>query len=102
VSMRTRPRYRAAVAVGATAVMVLAGCGAFSADSAPETVVVGVDLELTGAGEALGAIHRQALELRVEQINQQGLLGNRRIELEFRDNRSNPATSALNVGELAD
>lgn len=102
MSMRTRPRYRAAVAVGATAVMVLAGCGAFSADSAPETVVVGVDLELTGAGEALGAIHRQALELRVEQINQQGLLGNRRIELEFRDNRSNPATSALNVGELAD
>lgn len=102
MSMRTRPRYRAAVAIGATAVMVLAGCGALSAESAQQTVVVGVDLELTGAGEALGAIHRQALELRVEQINQQGLLGNRQIELEIRDNRSNPATSALNVGELAD
>ena len=102
MNMRTRPRHRATVAAGAAAAMLLAGCGPLVAGSEVETVLIGVDLELTGGGEALGAVYRQALELRVEQVNQQELLGNRRLEVEIRDNRSDPATSAQNIVDFAD
>lgn len=102
MNIRTRPRRHATVAAGAAAVMLLAGCGALAAESELETVLIGVDLDLTGGSETLGRIYQQALELRVEQVNQQQLLGDRRLELEIRDNRSDPATSAQNVAELAD
>lgn len=101
MSMRTRPRCRAAAAIGAAAVIFLTGCGAFSAESELETVLVGVDLEKTGSGDAFGVIYEQALELRVEQVNQQGLLGDRRLELDIRDNRSDPGAAAQNVADFA-
>jgi branched-chain amino acid transport system substrate-binding protein len=97
--MRTR-RWTAAAAIAT--VMLAAGCGVVESDPAPDIVLIGVDLELTGHGEALGSVYLQALELRVEQVNHQGLLGEgRQLELEVRDNRSDPATSALNVADLA-
>jgi branched-chain amino acid transport system substrate-binding protein len=63
--------------------------------------VIGADLELTGDGSELGTIYHEALKLRVEQVNDQGLLAGRRLELLVLDNRSDSATAAANLSELA-
>jgi branched-chain amino acid transport system substrate-binding protein len=89
------------VAVGAAAMMLVSGCGVLSQASAQETVLIAADLELTGAGSDLGAVYREALQLRVDQVNQAGLLGDRRLELLVLDNRSDSATAASNIAELA-
>jgi branched-chain amino acid transport system substrate-binding protein len=100
VGRTTKLRQVWVVSAAATATL-LAGCGVLQDGSATETVLIGVDLELTGDGSQLAEIYRNALQLRVEQINEQGLLGDRQIELDIRDNRSDAATSAANVEDLA-
>lgn len=100
--MRNRHRYTTAILTAAFAAVLTSGCGTFSSESAPTTSVIGASLELTGADSALGIVYRDALQLRVDQINEQGLLGeNRRLELRVLDNRSDAATSASNVAEFA-
>ena len=91
----------AAVVVSAAAVVLGSGCGVFEGQSSQETVVIAADLELTGSAHTLGTVYRDALQLRVDQVNAQGLLGDRRLELIIRDNRSDPAISRVNVQELA-
>jgi branched-chain amino acid transport system substrate-binding protein len=83
--------------------MVLStGCGLIGDGSDLEAVVIGADLALTGEASELGTIYRNAIELRIEQVNEQGLLGDRELVLEdVRDNRSDPATSVTNISELA-
>lgn len=93
-------RSAAALTTAATVAAVLAGCGVLSQDPDRETVVIGVDLEQTGGGSALGTVYQEALELRVAQINEQGLLGDRELELRFSDNRSDSATSRSNITEF--
>jgi branched-chain amino acid transport system substrate-binding protein len=89
------------VALGAAAMTLASGCGVIAGGTERETVVIAADLELTGAGSALGTVYRDALQLRVNQVNEQGLLGERELELRVVDNRSDPATSATNIAELA-
>lgn len=93
-------RYGTALTVGA-AMALVAGCGVVSGDSDTETVLIAADLELTGQGAELGIVYENALRLRVEQVNRAGLLGDRRLEIEIRDNRSDGATSADNLAQLA-
>ncbi|MPZ27326.1 MAG: ABC transporter substrate-binding protein [Micromonosporaceae bacterium] len=81
--------------------VTLAGCSVVANESEPEPVRIAADLQLTGDGSALGTVYRNALQLRVEQVNQLGLLGDRRLELEVHDNRSDPATSTANIERLA-
>lgn len=100
-SGRTRRR-GAFAATAAAGLTLVAGCGVVTAEPEPQPVLIAADLELTGAGAALGAVFQDALLLRVEQVNQQRLLGDRRLELEIRDNRSDPSTSELNVAELVE
>lgn len=92
----------AAVVIGATALVLGSGCGVFGGESAQETVVIAADLELTGSASALGTVYHDALQLRVDQVNAQGLLGDRRLELVVKDNRSDPNTSAVNLKEFAE
>lgn len=99
---RTRRLPRAATAAGAAVIMLVSGCGAVTGEAGPGTLVIGADLALTGRGSALGTIYQDALQLRVEQVNQQGLLGERRLELDVRDNRSDAGTSGLNITSLAE
>jgi branched-chain amino acid transport system substrate-binding protein len=89
-----------AAALGALTV-TLAGCSVIEDQPALAPVRIAADLELTGAGSALGTVYRNALELRVEQVNQLGLLGDRRLELDIHDNRSDPVTAASNIAQLA-
>ncbi|QSB12665.1 ABC transporter substrate-binding protein [Natronosporangium hydrolyticum] len=90
-----------AAAVGAVAMTLSVGCAAVTGGSGPERLLIGVDLELTGDGSELGEIYHNALTLRVEQINELGLLGDRELELDVRDNRSDSATAANNAADLA-
>lgn len=82
------------------AALLLAG-GCQAAQSSIEEVVIGADLELSGPDASIGKVYAQALQLRVDQINQEGRLENRRLTLVIRDNRSDPATSAANINTLA-
>lgn len=82
------------------AALLLAG-GCQAATSVLEEVVIGADLELSGPDAAVGKIYAQALQLRVDELNESGLLGNRKITLVIRDNRSDPATSTANINTLA-
>lgn len=86
--------------LGATTALLLAG-GCQTAQASSEEVVIGADLELSGPDAAIGKVYAQALQLRVDQINQERALGNRRLTLVIRDNRSDPATSAANISTLA-
>jgi branched-chain amino acid transport system substrate-binding protein len=89
-------------AAGAVVALTSTGCAAMGTQAETETVRIAADLELSGEHSEFGAVYRNALELRVEQVNQQGLLrGNRMLELEIRDNRSDPAVSANNLREFA-
>jgi branched-chain amino acid transport system substrate-binding protein len=93
--------FGAGVAVIAAALVTLPACGFLPQEPEPETVVIGADLALTGDGSALGVIYERALALRVEQVNQQGLLTDRRIEMRVVDNRSDPSTSTANLLAMA-
>jgi branched-chain amino acid transport system substrate-binding protein len=98
---RSRQLRLGAVTFGTAAITLASGCGVITSGTERETVVIAADLELTGDGSALGTVYRDALQLRVDQINEQELLGDRDLELRVVDNRSDPATAATNIAELA-
>jgi len=80
----------------------LTGCQ-FASDSAGGDggeIVIAADLELSGAAATVGKGYQRALELKVEQINESGLLGDRTIRLDVRDNRSDPSESLRNIGDF--
>lgn len=64
-------------------------------------MLIGVDLPLSGEASELGRVYRDALQLRVDQVNQQGLLRGRRLSLEVIDNRSDSDTAKANIQDLA-
>ncbi|MGY0235485.1 ABC transporter substrate-binding protein [Longispora urticae] len=87
---------------------VAAGCGG---PATPERgavtlegeVVVGAVLELTGPGLPIGTVHRNALKVTVDQINEGGVLvdGKRRtLRLVVKDSASDPARGAAAAREL--
>ncbi|WP_434741715.1 ABC transporter substrate-binding protein [Micromonospora sp. SH-82] len=96
------PIRTATIAALASAVLAttLTGCqfGAAEEDTSP--IVIGADLELSGASAPVGQAYQRALELKVEQLNASGALNGRRIELRIKDNRSDAAESLRNVGEF--
>ncbi|QSB16271.1 ABC transporter substrate-binding protein [Natronosporangium hydrolyticum] len=100
--MVTRNRFRARLAAPAVAALaaLLAGC-ALSSGGSPPAIVVGADLALTGPGAAVGEVYRRGIELRVEQLNRQRPAGASPVELRVLDNRTEPATTAANLAELA-
>jgi branched-chain amino acid transport system substrate-binding protein len=101
--VKTRmPRFGAFVAAGIASMTLGAGCGAVLGEEDGGTVVIGVDLALSGGGSTLGEIYQQAIELRVKQVNDQGVLrDNLQLALEPRDNRSESGVSAENLATLA-
>jgi branched-chain amino acid transport system substrate-binding protein len=64
-------------------------------------IVIAADLELSGATAAIGTAYRRALELKIDQINQRGVLGHRKIKLLYKDNRSDRTLSVSNIAEFA-
>ncbi|WP_133876777.1 ABC transporter substrate-binding protein [Paractinoplanes brasiliensis] len=82
--------------------MLLAGAaGCTSDDDAPsgaEVVVIAADLNNSSVDTA----YARALQLRVDQINASGRLGNRELRLVTKDNRNDPASSLRNITSFAD
>ncbi|MBA3367634.1 MAG: ABC transporter substrate-binding protein, partial [Geodermatophilaceae bacterium] len=86
-------RRKAALALTA-ATLILAGCaeeqGASDEGTTEETgpVVIGAVLDITGAGASLGVPERDTLELLAEQLNADGGIDGREVELIIEDNAS--------------
>ncbi|WP_284043157.1 ABC transporter substrate-binding protein [Actinoplanes sp. M2I2] len=83
--------------------MLLAGAaGCSSDDDAPDggdTVVVAADLN---NASAVDLAYARALQLRIEQINNSGQLGERKLELRTQDNRNDPTVSLRNISTFGD
>ncbi|MEH1012173.1 ABC transporter substrate-binding protein [Micromonospora sp. CPCC 206060] len=98
------PIRSATIAALASAVLAttLTGCqfGAEEQDASP--IVIGADLELSGSAAPIGRAYQRALELKVEQLNESGALGARKIDLRVKDNRSDPAESLRNIDDFAE
>ncbi|BCJ52331.1 branched-chain amino acid ABC transporter [Actinoplanes sp. NBRC 14428] len=77
----------------------LAGCDSDSGSGDKTDIVIGADL---ASGSAMDAAYARALQLRVEQVNASGELGNYNLVLRIQDNRSDPTSSLRNISTLAD
>ncbi len=96
--------FRSATAMALASTLLattLTGCqfGGQEQDTTP--IVIAADLELSGAAAGVGKAYRQALELKVEQLNASGALNGRRIDLRVKDNRSDASESLRNIVDFS-
>ncbi|GGK92655.1 ABC transporter substrate-binding protein [Mangrovihabitans endophyticus] len=96
--MRFTRRITASLAASTLISATLAGCTSDDAAEATE-LVIGADL---ASGSSVDNSYARALQLRVEQINASGQLGNRRLVLRIQENRSDSTTSLRNISTFAD
>lgn len=82
----------AVLALGACAESEEAGGDGEGEDSGP--IKIGAVLDITGAGASLGVPERQTLEMLVEQLNEDGGIDGREVELLIEDNQSSEDTAA--------
>jgi branched-chain amino acid transport system substrate-binding protein len=92
-------RLTAYVAVSTLFVAGLAGCSGDDDSGDFTDVVIGADLALTSSTDTAYA---NALQLRIDQVNASGQLGNKRLKLQTQDNRSEPTASLRNISTFAD
>ncbi|MCU7723270.1 ABC transporter substrate-binding protein [Actinoplanes sp. KI2] len=96
------PRLATASVVASTLLLAgLTGCTSDGAgsDGGGNTIVIGADLDNSSP---VDIAYGRALQLRIEQENASGRLGDKKLVLRTQDNRSDPATSVRNVSALAD
>ncbi|MGK5680809.1 ABC transporter substrate-binding protein [Actinoplanes sp. URMC 104] len=84
--------------------MLLAGAAGCSSDddAAPggaDVVVIAADLDNSSP---VDSAYARALQLRIEQINASGQLGDRELRLRTQDNRNDPTASLRNISTFAD
>ncbi len=77
----------------------LAGCTSDDEPAATTEVVIGADL---ASGSAVDDAYAKALQLRIDQINASGTLGDRTLVLRIQDNRSDSTSSLRNISTFAD
>ncbi|MEV4638248.1 ABC transporter substrate-binding protein [Actinoplanes sp. NPDC049548] len=77
----------------------LAGCDSDQEPGDKTDIVIGADL---ASGSAIDAAYARALQLRVEQVNASGRLGDKRLVLRIQDNRSDATSALRNISTLAD
>jgi branched-chain amino acid transport system substrate-binding protein len=84
-------------------VLALASAGAFAADM-PKTVTLGASLQLTGQDANTGRYYRDAYQLAINKINQEGgiKIGDRHIRMDLKvlDNQSDTNLSVRQYVEL--
>ncbi|MET3427253.1 branched-chain amino acid transport system substrate-binding protein [Actinoplanes tereljensis] len=96
------PRLATASVVASTLLVAgLAGCTSDDGDSGGDggTIVIGADLNNSST---VDAAYGRALQLRIDQVNASGRLGDRKLELRTQDNRADVATSLRNISAFAD
>ncbi|MEQ4302799.1 ABC transporter substrate-binding protein [Plantactinospora sp. B6F1] len=97
-----RPIRSAIPALLASAILAtsLTGCQFGAPAKESGEIVIGADLELSGAAPQVGKAYQRALELKVEQLNESGALGGRRVRLEVKDNKFDASVSAANISDF--
>lgn len=90
------------VLAGFTLVATIAACsgGGEGAEETDEPITVGYITPLTGDFSPLGTDNQKAVELAVEQINSEGGLLGREIDLVTHDDQSNPDEAILAFNEI--
>lgn len=97
--MRLTRRLTASVAASTLVMTALAGCESDHGSGDKTDIVIGADL---ASGSAIDAAYARALQLRVEQVNASGALGDKNLVLRIQDNRSDTTSSLRNISTLAD
>lgn len=97
-----RPIRSTTLAVLASVVLAASVTGCESTREGQEAgeILIAADLELSGAAAPIDKAYQRALELKVEQVNESGALGGRKVRLAIKDNRSDPAESLRNIGDF--
>lgn len=98
-TMKTKMIAGAAAAL--LAAMALTGCGGSKAGSG-DTIKIGVNMELTGSQASYGVDGLQGAQMAVEEINANGGVLGKKLELVTADNKSEPSESASAVQKLVD
>ncbi len=81
--------------------LAIAGCGgAKKADEGKDTIKLGVNAELTGPVSTFGISSTNAMKLAVKQINANGGVNGKKIQLVFADNKSEPSEAAAALTKL--
>jgi branched-chain amino acid transport system substrate-binding protein len=96
-------KFSRAAALALLVVLPLAGgCDAQLGGAGKADVVIGADLELSGANAAVGGTYQRALQLKVDEINAAGgVLGGRKLQLRVKDNRTDPGVAVTDITDLA-
>ena len=97
--MRLPRRVTASVVTSTLIAAGLAGCSSGDGESGDVTdVVIGADL----ASGSVDTAYARGLQLRIEQINASGALGDHRLVLRIQENRSDRTTSLRTVSAFGD
>lgn len=86
----------------ALALLVAACGGGSSGEASDEPVKIGVNVEQSGPASVQGQAYVNALELRAKQINDQGGILGRQVELSIVDNRTDQTAALTETKRLAD
>jgi branched-chain amino acid transport system substrate-binding protein len=97
--VRLSRRLTAPFAASTLLVAGLAGCSSGDDPGDVTDVVIGADL---ASSSSTDNAYASALQLRIEQINASGRLGNKRLVLRIQDNRSDSTASLRNISKFAD
>jgi branched-chain amino acid transport system substrate-binding protein len=97
--VRLTRRLTASVVASTMIAAGLAGCDAGDDSGDTQQIIIGADLASSTDTDTAFA---RALQLRVEQINASGRLGDKRLVLRIQDNRSDPTSSLRNISTFAD
>lgn len=91
-----------AISVTALLALTLSACASGGAGGEEETgpIKIGVISSLTGNFTPLGTDNRAAVELAAEQVNRDGGIDGRKIELVMRDNKSQPEQAVIAYNDL--
>ncbi|MBW2987612.1 ABC transporter substrate-binding protein [Candidatus Woesearchaeota archaeon] len=83
--------------------LVLTGCGEnITGNAVDDTVKLGAILPLTGGAAPYGEAARNALTMAVEEINADGGVRGRKLEIIFEDNKLDASTSLTALNKLVD
>lgn len=78
----------------------VAGCGGDAGSSSDDPIRLGQIVSLTGNYSPLGTENQKSVALAVEQLNNAGGIGGRRVELTVRDDKSQPDQAVLAFNDL--
>lgn len=94
--------HRRVTASLATPVLLLGGLVACSSDDqvgSGGTLVIGADLDNSSV---VDIAYARALQLRIDQVNASGQLGDKKLALRTQDNRSDPTSSLRNISTFGE